>query len=109
MLIYKGAFIEPCDGVKGLTEIDIRNYNCQYLNEEDVLKSLRFDDELCEDCEFITNEPDIHCANCPADFEVGAIDCAYWWKYSRIKRILIQADVLLRNTLGDLWTDEYTS
>lgn len=90
----------------GIKDEEINRYECQYIDESLVEDKFR---DICEDCELIVNEPDINCSDCPAGFDYRSVHCARSWQYTRVKRYLMYADILLRNTLGDIWKDEYSA
>lgn len=98
--------LEPDISMGGIRDEAINRYECQYVDESRVEERFR---DICEDCELITNEPDINCADCPTGFDYMSVHCVRNWEYIRVKRYLMYADMLLRNTLGDLWKDEYSA
>ena len=99
LLVLEGAILS-------VRSKDILHYECQYVME-DALDN-RFAD-LCEGCEFIVDEPDINCSYCPSDFDFKSAKCMKAAEWITIKRYMMYADMLLRNTLGDIWNDEYSA
>lgn len=81
-------------------------YECQYIDETMLDNRFAY---FCEGCDFITNEPDINCSTCPADFDWKSSLCMKGAEWLYVKRYLMYADLLLRNTLGDIWNDEYSA
>ena len=104
-LFVKG-YLEIGPEMGGIRDKDINRYECQYIDESRIEDKF-FD--ICEGCELMVEEPDINCADCPTGFDYTDIHCARSYRYTYVKRYLMYADMLLRNTLGDIWKDEYSA
>ncbi len=105
-----GAFIELSPSVRGLKPEVVRAYEPQYIVEEDIIQA-RFgnEDVRCAGCPLIFSDNSIDVSDCPSSFEFGDVHCLRWNEYYLFKLYIMQADLMLRNTLGDLWTDEYSA
>lgn len=100
------GYLEIGTEMGGIRDEAINRYECQYIDESVIEDKLLY---VCEDCPLIVNEPDINCADCPTGFDYKDINCARSYHYTYLKRYLMYADMLLRNTLGDIWKDEYSA
>lgn len=102
------AVLEFDNAMLGVPDKDVSQYQCQYISDDYVIEALRFD-TVCEDCELIMREPDINSVDCPVGMDYTSIHCVRAGKYLYVKRYLMYADLLLRNTLGDIWHDKYSA
>lgn len=90
----------------GIKDKDINRYECQYIDESRIESRFM---NICDGCELVVEEPDINCSDCPTGFDYTDVHCCRSLEYTNIKRYLMYADMLLRNTLGDIWSDEYSA
>jgi len=102
--------IEVSDELKALSVKQVLNYNCQYLDEEPLVRAYFGDESTrCEECESLIMEEDINSGDCPASFEFGTEKCIRWSEYYYFKLYVMQVDLMLRHTLGEYWSDEYSA
>lgn len=99
--------------MKCILEIDtvmpdkkVNRYECQYIDESRIESRFM---NICEGCGLIVEEPDINTSDCPCGFDYTDVHCVRSHEYTYVKRYLMYADMLLRNTLGDIWADEYSA
>jgi len=93
---------------KSFTRDEIANYRTQYIIEDDELY-IGSHSSLCNDCPELKHEPDIGLWDCPCSLNLTDKSCWNFDQYVDFFRVfLVEADLMLREALGDRWNDEYS-
>lgn len=91
-----------------MTVNEILHYHLQYVDEAVVKACIPSD--LCDDCVLLRVDDDINDIDCPHGLDNTDPKCPRSGEYAMfIKTYAVTADLLLRETLGDVWEDEYSA
>ena len=91
--------------VKSLTGDELRHYEPQFVNGEEIIEGFRH--HFCDDCPAYFEEEDINASDCLCCLDITDKECMRSYIYDRLKVIIIEEDFVLRVRLGSLWSDEY--
>lgn len=87
----------------------MREYTFHYLDRDTIMEQLlrkaTKGEGFCIGCLAIVTDDDVNASDCPCGFDYMDNDCERWYIINHYLPYLIQADLSLREELGDVYPD----